>query len=164
LTTRKHECLLAVFPNSINVRLALQEDSVGQSEDRRGRHRTNAVQRALAHPIRAQLLAALRNGPASPSEMAPAVEQSIGVVSYHVRILVEAGLVDLVGTQPKRGALQHFYVARDDDTVGVTLQLDPESAAALQRDLRARVAEAQRLSDGRPGKVTVTVVLHAEAA
>lgn len=70
----------------------------------------------------------------------------------------------MVGTQPKRGALQHFYVARDDGTVGVTLQLDPQSAAALQRDLHARVAEAQRLANEQRGDITVTVVLHAEAA
>ena len=44
----------------------------------------------------------------------------LGVVSYHVRMLRDYDCVELVRTEPRRGALQHFYRATarpnlDDD-------------------------------------------------
>jgi predicted transcriptional regulator len=30
-------------------------------------------------------------------------------VSYHVRQLENAGLIELVATEPRRGALEHYY-------------------------------------------------------
>jgi predicted transcriptional regulator len=30
-------------------------------------------------------------------------------VSYHVRQLEKAGLIELVATKPRRGALEHYY-------------------------------------------------------
>jgi DNA-binding transcriptional ArsR family regulator len=130
-------------------------------EHTRHPHKSNAVQRALAHPVRAQILSELEKRAASPSQLADVVGESVGVVSYHVRVLAEAGLTELVGTVPKRGALQHFYAVRDSDTLGVTVMLDAERAEALRRDLRDRVAEARRSAEAQPGEVPVTVVVHA---
>jgi DNA-binding transcriptional ArsR family regulator len=124
-------------------------------------HKTNAVQRALAHPLRARILVELEKQPASPSQIAEVVGESVGVVSYHVRVLAEAGLAELVGTVPKRGALQHFYAVRESDALGVTMMLDLERADALRKDLRALVDEARRSAEEDPGDVTVTVVVHA---
>lgn len=132
------------------------------SEHTHSPHKSNLVQRALAHPVRAQVLAELGKRTASPSQLAEIVDESVGVVSYHVRVLAEAGLAELVGTVPKRGALQHFYAVRDSDTVAVTLQLDAAAAGSLRRDLRDRVAEARRVSEERPGDVAVTIVVHAD--
>lgn len=120
------------------------------------------MQRALAHPVRAQILAELEKRAASPSQLARVVGASVGVVSYHVRVLAESGLAELVGTVPKRGALQHFYALRDSDTVGITLELEPEAAEALRRDLRDRIDEARKLSEESPGEVRVTIVVHAD--
>lgn len=131
------------------------------AEHTRHPHRSNAVQRALAHPVRARILAELEKRPASPSQLADVVGESVGVVSYHVRVLTEAGLAELVGTVPKRGALQHFYAVRDHDTLGVTLLLDDARAEQLRRDLRDRVDAARRSAEEDPGEVAVTVVLHA---
>lgn len=125
-----------------------------------GRHRSNAVQRALAHPIRAQILSELRTGPSSPSQLAQAVGESVGVVSYHVRILAEAGLAELVGTVPKRGALQHFYRAVDSEALGVTLMLDEERAATLLKELRNSVEVARRSAEEQPGGVPLVIVGH----
>ncbi|HEU4658764.1 MAG TPA: winged helix-turn-helix domain-containing protein [Capillimicrobium sp.] len=137
----------------------------GMPDDRhaspRHAHKANAVQRALAHPVRAQILAELRERRMSPSQLADAVGESVAVASYHVRTLAEAGLVELVDTVPKRGAIQHFYAARDDATVGATLMLDSDRADSLQRDLRARIDEARRSATEQPGDVAVTIVLHA---
>jgi DNA-binding transcriptional ArsR family regulator len=129
-------------------------------EQTRHPHRSNVVQRALAHPVRAEILTELRKRPSSPSQLAEAVGESVGVVSYHVRVLAEAGLVELVGTVPKRGALQHFYAIRDSDTLGVTMLLDADRAEELRRDLRERVDAARRSAEARPGDVAVTVVVH----
>jgi DNA-binding transcriptional ArsR family regulator len=130
-------------------------------EQTRHPHKSNVAQRALAHPVRARILAELERRAASPSQLADVVGESVGVVSYHVRVLAEAGLAELVGTVPKRGALQHFYAVRDSDTLGVTMLLDAERAEALSRDLRDRVEEARRSAQERPGGVPVTVVMHA---
>lgn len=50
--------------------------------------------RALAHPIRSQLLAALRNGgPATASSLAEQLDTNSGATSYHLRQLADVGLV-----------------------------------------------------------------------
>ncbi len=49
---------------------------------------------------------------ASPSEIADALVEPLGNVSYHVRILRELDCVELVRTEPRRGALEHFYRAK----------------------------------------------------
>lgn len=47
--------------------------------------------------------------PASPKEVAAKVGEPIGKVSYHVRELHRAGLIELVETRRRRGATEHFY-------------------------------------------------------
>jgi DNA-binding transcriptional ArsR family regulator len=51
-------------------------------------------------------------GVASPSELAAALSERLGNVSYHVGILRELKYIELVRTAPHRGALEHFYRAR----------------------------------------------------
>lgn len=48
---------------------------------------------------------------ASPKEVAAELGASLGVVSYHVRMLCSAGFLELVGTQLRRGATEHYYRA-----------------------------------------------------
>ena len=48
-----------------------------------------------------------------PREIAAELGASLGQVSYHVRTLARYGLVKLVETRPKRGALEHYYRAED---------------------------------------------------
>lgn len=48
---------------------------------------------------------------ASPTELASTLDVPVGKVSYHVRTLLNLGLVELVATRPARGAVEHFYVA-----------------------------------------------------
>jgi hypothetical protein len=52
------------------------------------------------------------HGAASPSELAAALGEPLGNVSYHMRILLELDCLELVRTEPRRGALEHFYRAR----------------------------------------------------
>jgi DNA-binding transcriptional ArsR family regulator len=67
--------------------------------------------KALAHPLRVQLLAALNEGVASPNELAKRLDEPLTNVSYHVRMLHDLGCIELVETEPRRGALEHYYRA-----------------------------------------------------
>lgn len=65
--------------------------------------------KALAHPMRVQILAALENQTASPSQIATQIGAPVGNVSYHVRRLQALGVVKLVKETPRRGAVEHYY-------------------------------------------------------
>jgi DNA-binding transcriptional ArsR family regulator len=67
--------------------------------------------KALAHPLRVQLLAALNQKVASPNELAKQLDEPLTNVSYHVRMLHDLGCIELVDTEPRRGALEHYYRA-----------------------------------------------------
>src|SRR5579875_1274605 len=67
--------------------------------------------KGLAHPLRIAILRALEDRTASPSEIAEEIEAPLGNVSYHVRFLARLGLVELAGTRPRRGAVEHYYRA-----------------------------------------------------
>lgn len=68
--------------------------------------------KALGHPLRRRILATLDERIASPKELSRALGQELGVVSYHVRILRELGLLELTGQEQKRGAIESHYRAR----------------------------------------------------
>jgi DNA-binding transcriptional ArsR family regulator len=69
------------------------------------------VAKALAHPLRTRILAALEGRTASPSELAAELDAPLGVLSYHVRRLNALGFVKLVRRVPRRGAVEHYYTA-----------------------------------------------------
>src|SRR4051794_14539969 len=69
------------------------------------------IAKALAHPLRARILQRLGERVASPGDLAVELGAPLGVVSYHVRMLRDYECVELVRTEPRRGALQHFYRA-----------------------------------------------------
>ena len=70
-----------------------------------------SLARALAHPLRARILATLEDRTASPSEIADELDAPLGVVSYHVRRLAALKLLKLVKREPRRGAIEHYYTA-----------------------------------------------------
>jgi hypothetical protein len=67
--------------------------------------------RAMSNPLRQRILLVLNKRVASPSELSKELQEPLGNVSYHVRILVQCDAVELVKTEPVRGALEHFYRA-----------------------------------------------------
>jgi DNA-binding transcriptional ArsR family regulator len=67
--------------------------------------------KALAHPLRLQILRALDGRTASPSEIATELGAPLTNVSYHVRKLRSLGLIKLVRKTPKRGVVEHYYSA-----------------------------------------------------
>jgi DNA-binding transcriptional ArsR family regulator len=70
--------------------------------------------RAGWHPIQIKALTILTERVASPKEIAIALNLTsakAGYVSYHVKELMNHGLVELVRTEPRRGVDEHFYRA-----------------------------------------------------
>jgi DNA-binding transcriptional ArsR family regulator len=45
----------------------------------------------------------------TPTQFADALDVPLGVAAYHTRMLLGRGLIELARTEPRRGALQHFY-------------------------------------------------------
>src|ERR1700755_2436968 len=129
-----------------------------------GNHRTRPpgetsearIAKALAHPLRARILQRLGERVASPGDLAVELGAPLGVVSYHVRMLRDYDCVELVRTDPRRGALQHFYRATarptlDEDqwrTLPSSLrkELSGETLAEVVDDVRA-ASEAGTLDD-----------------
>ena len=68
--------------------------------------------KALSHPLRQRILRRLNEGGVrSPNELSQELGDPLGNVSYHVRILRELDCVELVRTEQRRGALEHYYRA-----------------------------------------------------
>jgi len=84
----------------------------GKKGSQNGRSRSEAdaiLLKALSHPVRARALTVLNQRVASPSELAAEQEEAVGYVAYHVRVLHELGMIELVRTRQVRGATEHFY-------------------------------------------------------
>jgi DNA-binding transcriptional ArsR family regulator len=69
------------------------------------------IAKAYAHPLRIHILGLLDDRIASPSEIAGELNAPLTHVSYHVRQLAGLGLIRLVRTTPRRGAVEHHYTA-----------------------------------------------------
>jgi DNA-binding transcriptional ArsR family regulator len=74
--------------------------------------------KALAHPLRVEVLDALNEQTASPNMLEDQLGVPLGNISYHVNVLLECGCVELVYTEPRRGAVEHFYRALPRSFVG----------------------------------------------
>jgi DNA-binding transcriptional ArsR family regulator len=65
---------------------------------------------ALRHPLRRRILREMAAGEAtSPRQLSNALQEPLSNVSYHVRVLAERAVINLVRTKPARGSVQHFY-------------------------------------------------------
>jgi DNA-binding transcriptional ArsR family regulator len=117
------------------------------------------IVRALSHPLRPQILEVLTNrGEASPKEIAKELGEPLDSVSYHMRFLRDAGYIELVRTEPRRGAVEHYYraVLRPflDDAQWERMPLAVRRQLAGQtigRILKAVAAAAEAGGFDRPG-------------
>jgi DNA-binding transcriptional ArsR family regulator len=74
--------------------------------------------RALAHPLRIQILEILSERVASPNSLSMELETGLSHVAYHTRTLDKCGCLELVETAQRRGATEHFYKASPDSFIG----------------------------------------------
>ena len=70
-----------------------------------------ALVKSLAHELRAEILAILNERMASPNELAKELGEGLSQVSYHVKVLKDYEVIRLVKTEPRRGAVEHYYRA-----------------------------------------------------
>jgi DNA-binding transcriptional ArsR family regulator len=67
--------------------------------------------RALIHPLRMRAYVEAVKGPVSAKELAESLGVPLQRMSYHVRLLAEAGLLHVVRRTPRRGAVETHYRA-----------------------------------------------------
>jgi predicted transcriptional regulator len=65
----------------------------------------------VQHPIRVDALAILNEREASATEIAREIGEDLKKVGNHVKALATHGCIELVRTEKKRGASEHFYKA-----------------------------------------------------
>lgn len=106
------------------------------------------IAKAYAHPLRIHILGLLDDRVASPSEIAGELNAPLTHVSYHVRQLAGLGLIKLVRTTPRRGAVEHHYTAKirpkiTDETWGQVPEVVKKNmVAGWVQQMGAHVADA----------------------
>ena len=98
--------------------------------------------KAMSHPLRVRILAMLTEREASSLQLSEWLGATLGTVSYHVRTLQNLGVIELTRNRQVRGAIQHFYRARDHPRVS-----DEAWAAAPSIAKQAAVGSSLQLSD-----------------
>ncbi len=127
--------------------------------------------KALGHPMRHRLLFALGEEAGTISGLAVRFGTRKGNIAHHLKVLREAGLVDVVETRAVRGGTEQYYrrVARKLRYAGQTavamqavaaeIESDPDDPLVLVRNVRLTRAQAQALA-----KALTTLVDEAEDA
>ena len=108
--------------------------------------------KAISHPLRTTILHLLHERAATITELAVAVERPKSTVAHHVKVLTEAGLLQVVRTRRVRAVEERFYgrTARPF-YVGVERSRDGEE---LPRDFNDfEVAAGESVAAFRDGKL-----------
>lgn len=139
-----------------------------------GKSTATDLAKALAHPLRVRILAEMerreqrqltlaglkraslspeqlqefKDGPGvSPNALSGLLEEPLGNVSYHVKTLLEYGCVALTKTEPRRGAVEHFYRTTSKALAG-TLEAGGITISKAQANLAgAAISDALALAD-----------------
>jgi DNA-binding transcriptional ArsR family regulator len=69
------------------------------------------VAKAMAHPLRVQIVAMLNQRVMSATMVANEIDEQLQNVAYHFRVLREKGLIEEVDSRQVRGSTEHFYTA-----------------------------------------------------
>ena len=122
--------------------------------------------KALANDTRARILTILEDGPASAKELCGMLAMSHGKIGHHLKVLWEAGLIEVVETKQVRAMTELFYgltydrLSMDDragDRLKFTLAQASREAApstdqpfdpvAFYLTVRTDVSQAERLHE-----------------
>jgi hypothetical protein len=80
-----------------------------------------------------RILRLLSEKVSSPNKMSAELRERLGTISYHTRVLLESDCIEEVRSEPRRGAVEHFYRAKPGPGLGSkSWQKVPPS---LQKDL-----------------------------
>jgi DNA-binding transcriptional ArsR family regulator len=94
------------------------------------------VFKALAHPIRLSIMTESSRRPVSAKEMADLLHEPLPKVSYHVRVMADAGLLTPVRRTRRRGAIETHYRAV------VHLEIGPDTWQRMPVELKNALSEA----------------------
>jgi DNA-binding transcriptional ArsR family regulator len=92
--------------------------STKKGKSRRASGVDQRIVKALAHELRVEILTILNERVASPNELAKELDEGLSQVSYHVKVLKDYECITLVKTEPRRGAVEHYYRATSRPFVG----------------------------------------------
>jgi DNA-binding transcriptional ArsR family regulator len=112
----------------------------------------------LTDTVRVMIFSMLFKHPASAAEIASRLDLPVDKVRYHLRRLREAGAIEAVRDEPRRGVVQRYFAFKrpfflsDEDYAGLTLKQKRALNAGLLRlgfteAARALVARASDRSD-----------------
>lgn len=101
------------------------------AQKKQGRAVGERLAMVIGHPIRIHALRILNERVASPSELAKELGMDLSQVSYHIKELRGQNCIELVKTEPRRGAVEHYYRAIEPPRVG-ELELSQLSGAKRQ--------------------------------
>lgn len=90
------------------------------------------LHKAFSHPTRVTILDLLNMGEWSPRGLQRELDAGLSFVSYHVKVLRDFELIEQTRTEPRRGAVEHFYtaVARAQVPAGMAKNM-PKSAQKI---------------------------------
>jgi hypothetical protein len=106
--------------------------------------------KALGHVVRQHILLAAVQGEVSPNGLSKTLNEKLGQVSYHVKVLRDDcdGMLEETRTEPRRGAVEHYYRASAKTLLPVKAWRRAEKGmravigAGLANDLFHDLAEA----------------------
>ncbi len=89
--------------------------------------------KGLGHPVRVECLTVLAKRVASPRQLSEILDHDLSNISYHIRVLDELGLIELVAEESVRGAVAHFYKATERPILSESewQQIPPEVRTAI---------------------------------
>jgi hypothetical protein len=102
--------------------------------------------------LRARIWYVLRDRVASPNQLKDLLGVKLSDAAYHVRVLAEHGCIELVDTEQRRGATEHFYRAIER----------PDFDAEQIGELSVEQAQENAISILRMGFADVTRALEAK--
>lgn len=106
-----------------------------KKEARKTESLSQRVIKGLSHPLRVLILAHMNERPWSPRELERELGEGLSQVSYHVKVLHDFELIELVDTQPRRGAVEHYYKAIERAFIPSSMTKDiPKSAQQILGD------------------------------
>lgn len=92
------------------------------------------IAHAVIHPVRLDALSILYERVASPKEIHRILKVPLATVSFHVSELLADGAIEMVNTEPRRGAVEHYYRAK------LRPEVSDEEWRALPRNSRRKFA------------------------
>lgn len=129
-----------------------------KAKDARKGRSAEAVERRVAHavihPVRLDAVSIFFERTASPKEISKLLKVPLGTVSFHVAELLADDVIELVKTEPRRGAVEHFYRAKlRPEVTDEEWKAMPKASRRKMAGLLLQAIVAEGLSSLRHGKM-----------